>query len=196
VRTILGLVLLAAELLKPRQQASPAEPQRKAALPKAMLRWMNAAETTTVALWAAITVPLTELWAHSMTEVYSPEPETRCSSLAMSNFAATGIRTVLLVAGMYWLVSASLRWSTERTAMLPFCVALRLTFLLAAFLGFMQMVARGQIYVEYLPASLPSLENRVACREFLSGPKGSFERWIERQLFPPSGVPVPLRPHS
>ena len=29
--------------------------------------------------------------------------------------------------------------------MLPFCVALRLTFLLAAFLGFMQMVARGQI---------------------------------------------------
>jgi hypothetical protein len=211
-KTIFGLILLVAELLKPKQEALPAKPRRRTSPLRALLRWtkaadfwlvqwlwpwvehvlprlMSAAETTTLALLVALTLPLVELWAHAMANVYAHDFEDRCGAIAMANFAATAIPTYLVAAFFFRIVSTFLRWLSLPARL--FALFLRIAWLWVGLAFFGQAVFFGQLYIEYLPA-LPAQGDLSACRELISGPTDIISRLLRRHLFPKGPVGAPL----
>jgi hypothetical protein len=174
IYTVLGLALLATELVKPRERAVSADPQSKPpALLPWMIGWMKPTETTTVALLAAINAPLVALWANAMANIYAESGEVRCDALAMANFSATSVRTVVTFTAIFWAVSALLRWAAKFRP--SFAIIWLFWLLLIGFPSFLMFVFSGQLYVEHLPVRLPPHDDLAACRQLITGPKRAFE---------------------
>jgi hypothetical protein len=179
--TVLGLGLLVAQYLSPREPTTSVVQQREQPSIEFLRRVSSlrtaakAAESVVVALYAATILTLAALWANSMSNTYAQNAEVRCGALAMADFAALMLRLILIATAVVWGVSIFARCFALRLVLrarrpsLPVAWILVWVWLTFSSCLFLSIVSLGHALIEHLPNGFPPSQDQANCVELLTG---------------------------